>query len=72
MPFLSRQDIDPKLLEASARKAKKQLRAALLNPALTAEQRQRIREEIALVGLGGRVYDAERPPRPGAISFDQP
>ena len=72
MPFLRRQQVDPKLLEASTKKVKEQLRTALLNPALTAEQRQSIKEEIALMGVGTRVYDANRPPRPGAISFDQP
>jgi hypothetical protein len=72
MPFVRRQDVDSKLLEASNKKMKEQLRTALLNPALTAEQRQAIREEIALLGVGTRVYDASRPPRPGAISFDQP
>jgi hypothetical protein len=70
MPFIRRQEVDPKLLEASNKATKEQLRKALLNPGLNAEQRQRIKEEIALLGLGGRVYDPARPPRPGAISFD--
>ena len=70
MPFLRRQDIEPKVLEASNKKAKDYLRGVLLNPALTAEQRVRVREEITLLGLDTRLYDANRPPRPGAVSFE--
>lgn len=71
MPFLRRQDIDPDLRATFDKAAKGQLRQALLNPALTGEQRTVIRQELALMGPA-RIYDADRPPRPGAIEVDPP
>jgi hypothetical protein len=68
MPFIRRQDIDPEMRARHDKKAKARLREALLNPGLMAEQRTSIRQELALIGPS-RIYDAERPPRPGAISF---
>jgi len=70
MPFIRRQDIDPELLAVHDREHKATLRKGLLNPGLSAEQRQRIREELALVGMP-RIYSKDRPPRPGAISTRQ-
>ena len=71
MPFIKRQNIDAELRNAATKSFKEMLRTALLNPALTAEQRTTIREELTMLENGGRVYDANRPPRPGAISFDE-
>lgn len=67
MPFVRRAEIDPKILESSNAQAKARLRAALFNPALKADQRRAVKEEIALLGMGGRIYDANRPPRVGSV-----
>jgi len=68
MPFVRTEDIDPKVRQRHITRRKQQLRESLGNPGLTAEQRERIQEEIR--GLGGRkVYSADSPPRPGAMSF---
>jgi len=71
MPFLRRQDLDPDLRARFDKDAKGQLRQTLLNPALTAEQRTLIRQELALMGPA-RIYDANRPPKPGAIDVPPP
>ena len=47
MPFLNRQDIDPKVRKQFEGKYRQELRAALLNPALTAEQKEKIREKLS-------------------------
>lgn len=70
MPFIRRQDIDPEMRALHDKKAKSRLREALLNPGLSADQRTSIREELAMFGPA-RLYDANRPSRPGAISFSQ-
>ena len=66
MPVISRQNLEPSIKAEYDQKYKAQLRKALLNPGLTADQRTQIRLELALVGLP-RVYSVDRPPRPGAI-----
>lgn len=71
MPFVQRRHISPDIRHEMDRKLKNRLREALLNPALTAEQRELIKQELTMLENGGRVYDANRPPRPGAISFDE-
>jgi hypothetical protein len=68
MPFVRTEDIDPKVRQRHISRRKQQLRESLGNPGITAEQRQRVQDEIK--GLGGRkVYHASSPPRPGALSF---
>jgi hypothetical protein len=69
MPFIRRPDIDPEIRAIHDKKTKANLRAALLNPGLSAEQSARIRQELAMLGPA-RIYDADRPHRPGAISFE--
>ena len=71
MPFVQRKALSPELREVGNDAFKKLLRESLLNPALSAEQRQLIQEELTMLENGGRVYDANRPPSPGAISFEQ-
>jgi hypothetical protein len=66
MPFIRRVNVDPELRAPHDQKYKTELRQALLNPGLSAEQRTRIREELAMAGMS-RIYSADRPPRPGAI-----
>jgi len=66
MPILSRHGIDPDIRGPYERQYKAQLRQALSNPGLTAEQRGRIKAELDQVGKP-RVYDADSPPVPGAI-----
>jgi hypothetical protein len=48
-----------------------QLRAALQNPALSAEQRRDLQARLALVGQP-KVYAADSPPVPGAIQLPPP
>lgn len=62
MPFIRREDVDPQVRAPFDKKMKADLRAALLNPGLSPEQRRLIKEELALLGPN-RLYDAERPPR---------
>lgn len=50
MPFIQRQQIDPKIRVPYERKYKLQLREALRNPALTKEQKESIQERIRAVG----------------------
>ena len=67
MPHLVRQqDIPLTLRSKNLARYRTQLRAALANPALTAEQRQHIKQRLATVGLP-KVYRADSPPPPGAI-----
>ena len=70
MPFVQRKALSPELREVGNDAYKKLLREALFNPALSAEQRQLIQEELTMLENGGRVYDANRPPSPGAVSFE--
>lgn len=71
MPFVQRRHISHEIRCEMDRKLRNRLREALLNPALTAEQRVLIKEELTMLENGGRIYDANRPPRPGAVSFDE-
>ena len=60
MPFITRQQI-PEALRAKAEKEHKtRLRAALMNPALTAEQKDALRVQLSNVGKP-RVYSASSP-----------
>jgi len=71
MPFIRRQDIDPKLRAKHDARYKSQLRQALLSPGLSAEQRAGIQSQLANVGVA-RIYNATSAPKPGALSFETP
>jgi len=49
MPFVRRIEVDPKTLKKFERRTKAELRQALHNPALTAEQKEEIRRRIKQV-----------------------
>lgn len=68
MPFLTKAQLDDRLVKQAAAQYKAQLRASLQSPALTAEQRQAIRDELAQVGKP-KTYDETKPPKPGAIQI---
>ncbi len=68
MPFLSKSNIDPHLLAKHETLLKERLRQYLLDPGLSAEQRQAIRSQLSTIGKP-KVYDANSPAVPGAISF---
>ena len=68
MPFISQRQIGLNLRSKAEKDYKAQLRSALLNPTLSAEQRLDIRARLARVGQP-RVYDASSPPLPGAIQL---
>lgn len=66
MPFIKRQDVDVKIRKPYDEAHRKQLRQALLNPALTAEQRKHLQSQIASVGQQ-KEYDPNSPPKLGAV-----
>ena len=66
MPFVSREQLDPKLRAKHEKTYKTQLRQALTNPSLTQEQKEALLLELKSVG-GPKVYKADTPPKPGAI-----
>ena len=68
MPVISRRDIALATRRAADQKYRKQLKAALQNPSLSAEQRQDLRERLQRIGKE-RVYDADSAPPPGAIEL---
>jgi len=68
MPFVSRAEIDQKVLVASMDKYRQRLRQALLDPALNGEQRQNIKDRLANLGKP-KVYSEDTPPPPGAIEL---
>lgn len=68
MPFLSQRQIAESLRTKAEKDYKAQLRSALLNPALSAEQRRDLQARLSRVGQP-RVYDADSPPVPGAIQL---
>lgn len=68
MPFLNRRQIAENVRSQAEKDYRKQLRDALANPALTAAQRSELRARLQRVGQS-RVYDANKPPRPGAIQL---
>ena len=70
MPFVSRTEIDQKVLVASMDKYRQRLRQALLDPALTGEQRQNIKDRLANLGKP-KVYSGDTPPPPGAIELPE-
>lgn len=71
MPFLSKDQIDPHLRKKHEDALRERLRQSLLNPGLTAEQRLAIRQQLESIGQP-KVYDANSPALPGAISFGDP
>lgn len=71
MPFVSREDIPADVRAAHEKRYKMQLKEALLNPGLTAAQRDHLRAQIRAVGQP-KVYSADSPPKPGAVSFQNP
>ena len=71
MPFLSRSHIEKELRKPHEVAYKSQLRQSLGNPGLSADQRQQIKDQLSRVGKP-KVYRADSPPRPGAISFKEP
>lgn len=68
MPFIARDQIDPEIRAKYEAKHKAQLREALLHPGLSAAQRQHLHDSIRSIGKP-KVYSADSPPKPGAISF---
>jgi len=69
MPFIKRHHIDPKIRGQHDKAHKSQLRQALLNPALTEEQRAGLQKQLREVGQK-KAYHADSAPKPGAISFE--
>ena len=68
MPFISRDQIDPAVKARYEGRYKSQLKEALLNPGLTAQQRIYLREQIRAIGQP-KTYQSESPSKPGAVSF---
>lgn len=66
MPFITRQQIPEALRVKAEREHKTRLRSALMNPALTAEQKEAIRNQLSNVGKP-RIYSASSPAKQGAI-----
>jgi len=66
MPFVSREDIDLDVRAKYDKRYKAQLREALHNPGLTAEQRKHLQAQIRQVGQP-KVYSADSAPKPGAF-----
>lgn len=71
MPFINQQQIAASLRAKATKDYKEQLRTALLNPTLTAEQRRDLRVRLAQVGRP-KTYDATSSPLPGAIELPSP
>lgn len=69
MPFVRRSEVDPKTLKRFERQSKAELRQSLMNPALTAEQKEAIRRRVKQVSRP-KVYSKDSPPPVGAIAFD--
>lgn len=69
MPFIQRRDIDLPAKKEADVKYRRQLRSALSSPELSEDQRRDIRRRLDQVKTG-KVYDAESPPPPGAITLD--
>ena len=70
MPFIRREDIDPKIRAPYEGRHKASLRAALHDPGLTAEGRKHLLDQIRAIGQP-KVYHANSPAKLGAISFDK-
>ncbi len=71
MPFLTRRDVAVSTRTVAEKKYRDQLRRALSNPGLTAEQKHELRRRLDQIGKS-RVYDAASPPPAGAIQFTPP
>jgi len=68
MPFITQRDLALAQRAQAEKDYKSKLRAALLQPGLTAEQRRDIQIKLGQVGQP-KVYDAKSPPPPGAIQL---
>lgn len=68
---ISRTQIPEKIRQPHEARYRRQLREALLNPALSAEQRADVKARLARVGRS-RVYRSDSPPPPGAIDPGTP
>ena len=66
MPFFNRQKIAPELRRQYETQYRNQLRQALTDPTITAERRQAIREQLAMIGRP-KVYDPDSSPKPDAV-----
>lgn len=71
MPFITQRDLSAALRARSEKDHRAQLRAALLNPGITAEQRRDIQLRLSQIGQP-KVYDAAAPAVPGAIELPKP
>ena len=71
MPFIQSIAISSELRKQHESAYKAQLRQALTNPGLSAEQYKRIKDQIVEIGKS-KVYRVDSPPKPGAISFQDP
>jgi hypothetical protein len=71
MPFVRRRDAALEARQVAEKKYRGQLRQALSNPGLSAEQRKLLRHKLEMVGKP-RVYDAKSPPPPEAIELPTP
>ena len=73
MPFLSRQQINPVVLDQYAGQHKERLRQSLMDPSLTAEQRASIKDQLNALALKGpKVYRRDSLPKAGAIDNPLP
>lgn len=64
--IIRRQDLPEHLQAKNVARYRAQLRAALANQALTPEQRQYIKRQLAALGKP-KVYSPDAPPPPGAV-----
>lgn len=71
MPFLTQHDLSATLRARAEKEHRAQLRHALLNQGLSAEQRRDIQRRLAQIGQP-RVYDADAPAVPGAVVLPPP
>lgn len=71
MPILSRHAVDPSIRKPHEAVYRKKLRQSLLDPNLTEAQALDLRARLDSIGKP-KSYDADSPPRPGAIAFPEP
>lgn len=70
MPVISRQQVDPDVRKKFDIEHKAQLRRTLSNVSLTEDQRTHVLTQLSSVGRP-KVYQADSPPKSGAISFEK-
>ena len=68
MPVLSRRQISRKVRQPHDKVYRDQLRASLLDPTLTDEQRERVKRQLDSINEP-KKYRADDPPPPGAIEI---